>query len=437
MATSSSRAGIVSRLLQAGADPDAQDAAERTPLQYATMASNVECMECLLTYQAEVNDESLHIAARQLDLAAVKLLLNHHARTDLPGSVHCGDRTPLAELCRMADITRNPSQLKKTLVYLCEATTNLRMLTHAKSLIYQALDNPSPIKMTTALLASCPSIGVSLNDDFNILSMESCRYSPTGYVRHLMCVESPSQRSLDFARRCCTQSDCPAPKLENLLHAHGCRDRFWDANSGANQPKGFRNPPMAIIDAIEEAKAMRKEEARKEKIQKDLDAAAESDRRRERERLKLLQEKRAAELHDLKERAAAETRAIQQQAMAEEQKIRRITAAEAAEAEERRQIEQREHDAKRERRKTEFYEQEAREEERDKRIQRTLREKTNIQVDQKKREANIRKDLIKEERGLIGEKRRLTDSATSMFKEAGYAGVSQASMGKVLGEIEQ
>lgn len=277
MAASSARAGTILRLLQAGAHPDTQDSTDRTPLQYATMVATIEGMDQLLTYKAEVNDESLHIAARQLDLPAVKLLLDHHARADLPGTIHCGGRTPLGEICRMANLNQSPPQLKKTLMLLCKATTNLSVLTHGKSLLLHALDNNTPLKMTTALLTSCLPVREGVNDDFNIFSKGSLRYSPTAYVRHFKCAESSGYRSPYFSRRCCTLEACPAPKLEKLLHEYGCEDRFWDANAGANQPKGLCNPSPAITTAIEDAESLRKEQARK--------ARAEAEERERKERV--------------------------------------------------------------------------------------------------------------------------------------------------------
>ena len=154
MAAYAPNGDITLRLLEAGACPDTQDWAERTPLLYATMANNVEAMTHLLKYDVELNDESLHIAARQLDLAAVDLLLTHQARTDLPGSIHCGGRTPLGELCLMADLSQNPPQLMKTLKLLCKATKNFGALTDGRSCIFQALDNNKPLQMTAALFKS-------------------------------------------------------------------------------------------------------------------------------------------------------------------------------------------------------------------------------------------------------------------------------------------
>lgn len=42
-------------------------------------------------------------------------------------------------------------------------------------------------------------------------------------------------------------------------------------------------------------------------------------------------------------------------------------------------------------------------------MERTLRERSNIQIDRKRKEANIQKEILKEQRNLVGEHRRLAD----------------------------
>ena len=125
MAASIPDTDLTLKLLEAGAYPDVQDNAERTPLQYAAIAKHMKGMEHLLIANAVAKDESLHIAARQLDIPAVQLLLTHNADTELPGTVHCGGRLPLGEVCRMTDLTHNPPHLKKMLTLLCKATRDL------------------------------------------------------------------------------------------------------------------------------------------------------------------------------------------------------------------------------------------------------------------------------------------------------------------------
>ena len=446
MAVSSARAEIVLRLLQAGAHPDTQDNANRTPLEHATVAGNIKGIDYLLEYKAEINDESVHLAARKLDLTAVKLLLDHGARTDLPGSIHCSGRTPLGELCRMANLVENPPTLKKTLAFLCEATKNLRSLTHGKSLVLLALDNDSPVKMTTALLTSCQSVKDGLNDDVNIFSKASYCYSPTAYVRHFKCMKPLERRSLSFSQRCCTLDACFAPELESLLRAHGCVDRFWNADGGANQPKGFCNPPAAIDTAIRDAEAEHskklrrdrveaekkqrrerehaEERARNKQIERDLDAAAAASLRR-------LEEARAADIRAKEEQAAAEVRAIHQRTKAEKREKRRLAAEETRVTEARRQRERAEFNEQLEQER--WRDQQARW--RDQQAERTLRERKNIQVDHKKREANIQRELLRQEQDLARERTKLVDSAAGMFREAGYGRVSRVGAGKILDEI--
>ena len=447
------------QLLEAGAQPDTQDDVGRTALQYATMAGSQASMEQLLNHNAEIDDESLHIAARQLEIPTMKLLIDRGASATLPGTVHCDGRIPFGELLRMANVHQNPPQLKKAIKFLFGATTELKLLSHGKSLIFQALDNDSALKMTTALLLSCQSFREDMNEDYNIFASGSRRYSPSAYIRHFKCIEPSGHHSFDFSRRCCKFEDCPAPDLEKLLRAYGFKDRFWDAKAGVSQPKGFCNPPFDIVTAIRDdenrrreqeqiARARAEEKARKERlereekdrkdrIQRDLDNAAAAERRRERERLKVIEEERAVEIRATERRAAAKKKAIEQRTEAKLREKQRLADEEAREADAKRQREQREYNEQRTRERTFFNEQQERKRQNDQQAASALKERSNIQINQKRREANLQTELFKEERNLVGEKRKLVDSATGMFREAGYQGVSRVGMGRVLGEIDQ
>ena len=310
------------------------------------------------------------------------------------------------------------------------------------------LGNQTPLKMATALLTSCNAVKEGLNDEHNVFARGSLRCSPTAYVRHFKCAESSGLHSNDLERRCCRLDNCPAPKLERLLRAHGCEDHFWDAAAGANQPKGFCNPPLHIITSIEEVKAARKEQARidraeaeerarKERLQRDLDTAAAADRRRERERLRVLEERKAVEIRATKEKAAADTHAIQRRAREERRAAEELAAVEADQDDKRRQRKRREDDEEAERERARAQAREDRETREDRRRERALRERSNIQIDQKKREANIKKQVLNEERSLMGERRRLIESTTGMFREAQISGVDRGGMGRILGEIGQ
>ncbi|KAL8727591.1 MAG: hypothetical protein Q9166_005940 [cf. Caloplaca sp. 2 TL-2023] len=393
IAASSGRAEIVSNLLQAGADPGVHDGTDRSPLEYATMAGDIQSMKYIIQRKIngsevltdELLDESLHVAARNLDFAASKLLLEHNFRADLPGPIHAGGRTALGEACRMGDATADSFQLKKVLGLLCKTTTDLKFRIHGKSRVLLALDNASPTRMATALLASHRAIREDLNEGFNIFSKGSYRYSLTAYVRHFRCMETPAHRSHDFTERCCARDGCDAPELERLLHAYG---------------------------------------------------SAEAEQRKEDERLKQRQEERAADRRAMEEDAAAEVRAIESRARAESLAQQRLAEAEASQAEAGRRREEEEYNIRRARECEAHDQKERREQKRNLRAEATLRERKNIQVDQKKRESNLRKELIREERKLIEERKGLADSMAGMFREAQHAGVSKIGAGRILGEIE-
>lgn len=447
MAAYSPNGDITLRLLEAGACPDTQDWTERTPLHHATMANNVKGMNHLLKYDVEVNDESLHIAARQLDLAAVDLLLTHQARTDLPGTIHCGGRTPLGELCRMADLSQNPAQLMKTLKLLCKATKTLEALTDGRSCIFQALDNDKPLRMTAALFKSSQSVTEEANNDYNVFVNGSLNYSPTAYVRHFKCVETSGYKSVDLSSRCCSIDACPAPQLEKLLRAHGCQDRFWDATAGVNQPTGFCKPSSVIIASIKDAEAARKEQdrkaraeaeeiAHKDQNQRYLDEVAAANTRRERERIMVLEEVKAAEIQAMNEKAEAEVRAIQQRTREQEKEIQRRKTLEAEEAAARQQREVAEQQFQIEQERVRGKAEEELEAKREQRRERALRERSNIQIEQKTKEAKIQNNILKEERNLMEAKRKLVNDAKSMLIEASHAGVTKAGIGRILGEIE-
>ena len=82
-------------------------------------------------------------------------------------------------------------------------------------------------------------------------------------------------------------------------------------------------------------------------------------------------------------------------------------------------------------------EKDERERRKDERAMRMLKERTNTQINQKRKEAEIRKSILGAEKDVAGEKRKLMNSAKDMFREAGYSGLSTSCMGRVLGEIEQ
>lgn len=418
VAASSLQSQTVLQLLEAGAQTDTEDEFCGTPLQYATQVGDLKSIGHLLEREANANNESLHIAARHLDVSAVKLLLDHGASIDWPGIRLCNGRTPLGEVCLNADPKNNSTKLKNTLKVLTKAEPDLQKLSDGKSHILLALDNNSPLLMTRKLLEAYSPIQKNINDDFNIYHENGLSYSPTMYVRHFKCATYPRHRSLNPSHRCCNSSTCAAPDLEKLLRAFGCDDRFWDSNGGADQPYGGCGFPDTIIAAKQQAEKTRQEQAdkirRKEEEeaehaahQASLDADAEAQLKRDRARLRLKEEQRQAE-------ARAKEALRQEEKRAEQH---RLDAEEAAA------------NAKRDTRWREFDEDEKRMELMAEAQAAREKRKGDLKAKQLKEEARIAKDLIKQRTELV-------ESATRFVRHAETSGIGRVAAGRVLGEIE-
>lgn len=429
MAAISSQPDIVLRLLKARANANVEDKSGATPLQYATRAGSLESMKHLLEFGANSDDESLHIAARQTQASLVKLLLDHGAPVDSPGIRTCDYRTPLGELCRSTSPDRDPAQLKDTLTVFAEAQPDLTKLTNGKSLVFLALDNDSPFAMTTALLKKFRFLREGLNADFHIYRAQGgfC-YSLSMYVRHFKC-RNPS--SLDSERRCCNLDTCPAPALERLLREFGCCDRFWVETAGANQPPGVCGPPAHIIEKQKQARLRAEELARQEAIQDDLDRAEEAERRRERKRLAVIEEKRKAEAEEDRRRLAVLEQRRQADANDERRRLDLQEAQRQADARnERRKLAavQEEQNAERERKRREFSEQQDRTSRARVDEERHIKRKNDIEAAAMERKAKI-------EAGILRDRKRTIDSVSGLMQQAQISGIGSQATGRILGEI--
>lgn len=370
-------------------------------------------MEHLLNFAANSDDESLHLAARGTKALMVKLLLDRRASIDGLGNTTCEYRTPLGELCRSASPARDPAQFKETLKVFAQAQPNLTKLTNNKSLVILALDNDSPLAMTTQLLKTFRFLQENINADFNIYRAQGgSYYSLTMYVRHFKCRSLFRERSIDKERRCCNLDICPAPDLEKLLREFGCNDRFWVEAAGANQPPGVCGPPRHIAEAQERQEKQRslraEERAQQEAVQANLDRAAKAEQRRERQRLATLEDKRQAEAREDSRRLDMMEATRQADAREERRRLRALET---------------EHDAEVERKRRDFAEQQhkvrlARADE-----ERHIKRKNDIDTAAMERQAKITT-------GVIREKRNLVDSVNEMRQQAQISGV-----GSILGEI--
>ncbi|UZP41586.1 hypothetical protein NXS19_009402 [Fusarium pseudograminearum] len=101
LAIQARRPDIVKELLIEGANVDITDAMGRTPLAMATDIGgdlSTRMMGNLLAIDQSKDDGSLHNAARELNLAAVTVLVEHGHHPDFPSPLHDG-RSALGEVC--------------------------------------------------------------------------------------------------------------------------------------------------------------------------------------------------------------------------------------------------------------------------------------------------------------------------------------------------
>ena len=423
--------------MEAGARAATEDRLRRTPLYYAAREGCLESMRHLLNYNVELEDESLHVAARLNNAEAVSLLLDHGATVDYPGVISCEDRTAMGEICRRTDPEKDPARLKETLRELAQRKPNPQKLASGKSLVFLALDNNKAINMVRILLTVWPYLRDHLNSDFNIYRREGglC-YSPTMYVRHFKCLHPPHLRDFDGEHQCCQLHGCQAPALEKLLRAFECQDRFWNDRSGAQQPRGACGEPPHIVEAQREAERLRRRQQEQARLkaeeqarrvaeqaaldaeaaakQQRLDAEAAAERQREKRRLAVIEQKREADAREDQRRLQA----AEEKSRAEAREERRRLTAIEEEARAQRNSKQRA-----------FEEEQAR-----------IRSMADEEARRKKRqdEQNLAtlKEQVRLEKEVMKEKKKLLDGAIDLVRQTQVAGFGQQSAGRILGEIE-
>ncbi len=379
-------------------------------------------MKNLLDYNAELEDGSLHIAARFTHAEAENLLLDHGASVDYPGVISCEGRTPMGEICQRTDPEKDPARLKETLRELAKRKPNPQKLASGKSLVFLALDNDKAITMIAILLAVWPYLRDHLNSDFNIYRREGgfC-YSPTMYVRHFKCLIPRRLRDFDREHRCCQLPECQAPALEKLLRDYGCQDRFWNDRMGADQPRGSCGEPLHIVEAQKEAERLRRRQQKQARLQAEeqprrdaeqaaldaeaaakqqrLDAEAAAERKRERDRLQIAEYKSKAEAREERRRLTARLTALEEEARTEINEAQRA-----------------------------FEEQQAR-----------TRAMGDEELRRKERQDEqtlaTQKELARLEKEVTMEKQKLLDSAAGLVRQTQWNGYGQQNVGRILGEL--
>ena len=242
------RQDLVKSLLLAGAEVDVQDATGRSPL---SMASNiggelgVMMMGNLLAAGASKNDGSLHNAAKELNLQAMQVLVEHGHDPDFPSPLHDG-RSALSELCLHAadlgEITATREKhMEKAINFLVESGSDVTLQSEGKSALLLAMESKDPVTTTKVLLRAY--MWKYINKPFNLYTDGKFTYSPTMYVERVL-----------------PDSD-HRTALQTLLRANRGVDTYY-ANSGA-QPEDARGLP-AHLELQEQERRARLERLRTE-----------------------------------------------------------------------------------------------------------------------------------------------------------------------------
>ncbi|KAF5669408.1 ankyrin repeat domain-containing protein [Fusarium heterosporum] len=240
LAIQTRRADIVKELLIEGANVDITDAMGRTPLAMATDIGgdlSTRMMSNLLAIDQSKDDGSLHNAARELNLAAVTVLVDHGHHPDFPSPLHDG-RSALGEVCRHASssgkLTADGEKLmQRVMSFLIDAGSDITLQSHGKSLLLLCFESSDPLATTRSFLKV--AMWKEINKPFNHYTDGEFTYSPTMYVSKVL----PESDTRD--------------QLLSLLRANRAVDVYY-ANSG-DQPDDAVGLPNDILVQERERKA--------------------------------------------------------------------------------------------------------------------------------------------------------------------------------------
>ncbi|CAK7222496.1 hypothetical protein SBRCBS47491_004884 [Sporothrix bragantina] len=190
LAIQSKRPDLVQSLIREGAEVDVSDHAGNTPLFLAVRAGGdmgITMMTNILESGAELsrNDGSLHMAAQDLSLKAIKMLVKNKHDIDFPCPLYEG-RSALSQICLHGtdDGPMTASRLKSLdhcISYLVDQGSDVQLRCNGKTPLLLALEAQDPVATTQALLKA--GMYKFVNSPFNQYHDKIHTYSPTMYVR--------------------------------------------------------------------------------------------------------------------------------------------------------------------------------------------------------------------------------------------------------------
>ncbi|KAK3994880.1 Serine/threonine-protein phosphatase [Cladorrhinum sp. PSN332] len=247
LAIRSRRPDLVKSLILAGAEVDVVDITGNTPMTMATEIGGelgTSMMSNILAADPSKNDGSLHNAARELNLQALRVLIEFGHDLDFPSTLH-GGRSALGELCLSAAnssplTAAQEKQLEKVMVFLINQGSDLTIQSDGKSVLLLALHSADPITITKTLLRV--GLWKDINQPHNQYTDGVYTYSPTQYVARVL-----PNSSLRL-------------QLLEILKANRAIEVYY-ANDGP-QPEGAVNLPPELLRAERERRAREERIAR-------------------------------------------------------------------------------------------------------------------------------------------------------------------------------
>lgn len=244
LAIQTRRPDVVKMLLLDGAEVDVTDALGRTPLSMATEIGgdiSIQMLGNILAADPSKDDGSLHNAARELNLSAVRVLVQSGHDPDFPSPLH-GGRSALGEICLrgsdIGELTADREKLmQKVMSFLVDSDSDITIKSHGKSLLLLCLEAFDAVTTTRCFLKV--AMWKHINKPFNQFVDGEYTYSPTMYVIKVL----PASDTRD--------------QLLTLLRANRAIDVYY-ANSG-DQPDDAVGLPkdMEIQERERKARLLR------------------------------------------------------------------------------------------------------------------------------------------------------------------------------------
>jgi hypothetical protein len=221
------RGDVLQKLVSVGAKVTVEDHEGLTPLAMASQMGLSTEMGYLLSAGAAMDDGSLHDAAREARLDAMRVLLKHGHDPDFPSDRHEG-RSALAELC----LYGSGPDIEETIECLVANGADIRLRNFGgKTIFHYALDSAEPVATMRVLLKLFWKM---LNEDSFLFEDGTYTYSLTKYI----------SKELFLGPK------IHASELLTILRQKRAVDRFWATSIHAEQPPDIIGAPKIIMDEV-------------------------------------------------------------------------------------------------------------------------------------------------------------------------------------------